>query len=64
MSPQGINVLSLEHPFSLMIIMATAICPTLLHLDGPWPCLQRLYNLDKLNTMDLCLKQYFLALHY
>lgn len=37
MSSQGTDVLSLEHPSSLMIIMATAICPTLLHLDGPWP---------------------------
>lgn len=33
MSSQCINVLSLGNPFPLRIIMATAICPTLLNLD-------------------------------
>ena len=33
MSSQCINVLSLGHPFPLRIIMATAVCPTLLNLD-------------------------------
>lgn len=63
MSSQGTNVLSLRASFLINDYYGPSNLSQL-HVVGPWAWHQRLHNLDVLNTMDLCLKQYFPALQY